>query len=80
MNGQKSKASQRREQLRTEYWPEDDAWTSTDEKGWFIAPRTLPLIMSLLRSKALSGKADPSKVYVELLSRHIDNGVIENGS
>lgn len=74
---QRSKASKRREDIRNEYWPADDAWTSLDEKGFFMAPRTLPLILALLRSKNLSGNSDPSKVYVELLARHIDNGVVE---
>jgi hypothetical protein len=33
--------------------------------------------MTLLKSKVLSGKLDPSQVYVELLTRHFDGGVIE---
>ena len=54
-------------------------WTSGRETGWFMAPRTLPLIMTLLRMKSLSGKLDPSKVYLELLARNIDNGIVEMG-
>jgi len=44
-----------------------------------MAPRTLPLLLSLLGEKDLSGSQDPTKVYVELLARHMDSGVIEMG-
>jgi hypothetical protein len=72
----KSAATQRRERLRQRHWPvESDLWTSKNEKGWFSAPKTLPLILSLL--KTLTDKKDPSTVYLELLSRHMDSGVIE---
>ncbi|MDX6402798.1 MAG: hypothetical protein QOH70_253 [Blastocatellia bacterium] len=71
------KASQRREELRKQFWPEDDAWTGENEKGWFMAARTLPLILALLGEKAISGTLDPTKVYVDLLARHIDGGVVE---
>jgi hypothetical protein len=30
-----------------------------------------------MQSKALSGNLDPSGVYLELLSRHIDSGIVE---
>jgi hypothetical protein len=73
-------ASQKREKLRRDFWPDEDAWTGEKEnydKGWFRAPRTIPLILGLLRSKELSGRLDPSSVYLELLARHIDGGVIE---
>jgi hypothetical protein len=53
------------------------AWTGEGEKGWFRAPRTLPLLLALLASKAVSGNTDPTRVYVELLARHIDEGVIQ---
>lgn len=53
------------------------AWLGPDERGYFCAPRTLPLLGSLLRSKEISGKNDPSRVYVELLSRHMGEGVVE---
>jgi len=33
--------------------------------------------LQLLGSKQLSGNMDPSSVYLELLARHIDNGVVE---
>jgi hypothetical protein len=70
-------ADERRAKLRDEFWPDEDAWTGEGERGWFRAPRTLPLILALLRSKQLSGNCDPSSVYAELLARHIGQGVIE---
>lgn len=77
MAGTKKKPSLRREKLREELWPNEEAWTGESEKGWFMAPRTIPLIMTLLRDKKLSGNFDPSSVYLELLARHIDGGIIE---
>jgi hypothetical protein len=73
----KTTGVEKRERLRNDYFPTEDAWTGQNEKGWFRAPRTLPLLMSLMRSKALSGRLDPSPVYLELLARHFDGGVIE---
>jgi hypothetical protein len=75
----KSSGAERREKLRKEFWPNEDAWTGENEKGWFRAPRTLPLLLGLLGEKSLSGNQDPAKVYVELFARHIDGGVIEMG-
>jgi hypothetical protein len=75
----KTSGAERREKLRNEFWPNEDAWTGDNEKGWFRAPRTLPLVLGLLGEKSLSGNQDPTKVYVELLARHIDGGVIEMG-
>jgi len=72
----KSKATQQRESIRNDIWPDEDAWTGEQEVGWFFAPRTLPLIIKLLGSKELSGSYDPTTVYLELWSRHLDGGVI----
>lgn len=72
-----AKIGQRREKIRKQYWRKDIAWTGDGEAGWFRAPRTLPLILSLLGSKAISGKKDPSSVYQELYARHLGQGVIE---
>lgn len=69
--------AEKREKLRREYFPTDDAWTGVNELGWFRAPRTLPLLLSLMRSKSLSGRVDPTQVYLELLARHIDGGIVE---
>jgi hypothetical protein len=73
-----SAATKRRRELKETYWPGDDGlWTGEDEKGWFSAPRTLPLILGLLGEKKVSNGKDPSAVYLELMSRHIDGGIIE---
>ena len=67
----------RRAKIRKDFWPNEDFWTDSKETGWFSATRTLSLILGLMDSKALSGTRAPSKVYVELLTRHFDNGIIE---
>ena len=73
-----SASTRRRRELKEQYWPEDDElWTGKDEKGWFSAPRTLPLILSLLGNKKISEGKDPAPVYLELMSRQIDNGIVE---
>ena len=73
----KRTARERREQLKTEHWSQVTCWTGTDEKGWFRCPRTLPLVLKLLADKKVTGKFDAGSVYLELLSRHMDSGVIE---
>jgi len=70
-------ATERREKLREEFFKGEDAWTGDNEKGWFRVPRTLPLILELLKDKSLSGNYDPSGVYLELMARHISGGIIE---
>lgn len=77
ISGNKRGASKRREKIRKEYWKDEDPWTGENEKGWFRAPRTLPLLLALIGSKELSGKHDLTMVYLELLARHIDGGVVE---
>jgi len=77
---QKTGNPRKRELLRKEFWPDEDAWTGENEVGWFRAPRTLPLIQCLINSKELSSGANPTSVYLELLSRQIDGGVIEMAS
>lgn len=74
-----NRAYQQRNRLREEYWPKDDAWTGESDVGWFRAPRTLSLIMTLISEKELSDNKDLSSVYLELLTCHIDNGIIEMG-
>jgi hypothetical protein len=73
----KSKAQEQREKIRRRFFTGEDAWTGENEKGWFRSPRTLPLLLLLLSSKEISGKKDVTKVYVELWSRHIGEGIIE---
>lgn len=72
--------SKKREKIRREFWSGEDAWTMTNEIGWFRAPRTLPLILQVLNLHEISGNASPGNVYLELLARHIDNGVVEMSS
>jgi hypothetical protein len=77
----KKAAQERRERYKSEYFPEVIAWTGEKpEVGWFRAPRTLPLLMALLKSKKVSDNTDATSVYLELLSRHRDTGVIEMAS
>jgi hypothetical protein len=73
----KTASGEKRAKIKEEFFGDDDAWTGEKEKGWFRAPRTLPLILDLLSSKQLSGRLDPSKAYLELLARHIDSGLVE---
>jgi hypothetical protein len=75
----KSGVAKRREEIRQYYWPTEDLWTGEKEVGWFSVPRSLPLVMTLLSSKRISGGKDPSNVYLELLSRQKGEGVIEMG-
>lgn len=77
----KKAAQERRERYRSEYFPDVIVWTGEKpEVGWFRAPRTLPLLMALLKSKKVSGTTDATSVYLELLSRHRDAGIIEMAS
>jgi hypothetical protein len=77
MSRNRTAGGDRREKLRSEFWPHEDAWTGDNEYGWFFAPRTLPLVLGLLSSKEISGNVDPTNVYLELVARHIDGGVVE---
>jgi len=68
----------RREQIKQELWPKEIAWTGEKpETGWFRAPRTLPLILALLADKRISGNSDLTGVYLELLARHRDSGIVD---
>jgi hypothetical protein len=69
----------RRAQLKERYWPKEHAWDGSGS-GWFKGPRTLPLVLALLTQKGLTGGHDVSRVYLELLSRHMDGGVVEIGN
>lgn len=71
--------SDKRAALKEEWWPDEEVY-DPPEKGWFKLARTLPLILGLLASKKVSGDVDPSRVYLELLSRHMDGGIVELGS
>src|SRR6185369_8648973 len=73
----KTPGTEKRLEIRRDYWPDEAFWTVDNNKGYFSAPRTLPLLLKLLRDKNLSNNCDPSSVYVELFSRHMGEGVIE---
>src|SRR5437870_5052588 len=71
--------SNRRAQWKERYWPDEVAWSGTGN-GWFKGPRTLPLVLSLLSRKDLTAGRDVSRVYLELMARHMDGGVVEIGN
>lgn len=71
--------SDRRAKLKKQYWADQAAWNGMGS-GWFKGPRTLPLILGLLSNKGLTEGRDVSRVYLELLARHMDGGVIEIGN
>ncbi len=79
---QKSNAQKHREQVRDEFWSGEIAWTGEKpEAGWFRAPRSLPLVLALLRTEKVTGsRIDPAGVYLELLARHRDTGIVEMGN
>jgi hypothetical protein len=75
---EKTKPQLHREEIKAEFWDHDIAWTGDKPAtGWFRAPRTLPLILTLLADKKISGKSDLTGVYLELLARHRDSGIVE---
>jgi hypothetical protein len=76
---EKTGAAARRATIRQSHFAGLDLWTGEKETGWFPMPRTLPLILSLIDSKDISDKKKSSSVYLELLSRHRSDGVIEMG-
>jgi hypothetical protein len=71
--------AERRAQHKERYWKYEESWNGSGS-GWFKAPRTLPLILALLSDKQLTGGRDVARVYLELLARHMDGGVIEIGN
>jgi hypothetical protein len=73
----KTRGQELRESIRQKIWPGDDAWTGENEKGFFQAPRTLPLILLLISMKKIGTKGNAARVYLELWSRHMGGGVIE---
>lgn len=74
---QPNSLEKRRVFLRKRIWGDDVRPWSTGEKGFFMAPRTLPLILGLLSEKSFSGKTDVSQVYLELFASHRDGGIVD---
>lgn len=73
----KSAKTDERTTVRERFFGGVPVWTGEGNKGWFRSPRTLPLLLTLLRSKALSDRQDPSTAYLALWARMVDGGVIE---
>jgi hypothetical protein len=69
----------RRSHLKQQYWPHEQEWDGMGN-GWFKSPRTLPLILALLSEKELTAGRDVARVYLELLARHMDAGIVEVGN
>jgi hypothetical protein len=76
-----NKHVEKRASLRQELWPSEIPFEiPKGTNGWFMTFRTIPLILSLLREKNVSGggtKGDVANVYLELLSRHMGGGLVE---
>jgi hypothetical protein len=86
-----TQADSKRLKRRDELWPDaEDLVGNPEEKGWWRAPRVLPLLLSLTRDKRITpapcapsrrpGKVkvlDCSSVYLELLSRDFGQGFVE---
>jgi hypothetical protein len=71
------KFSCKRTELRESFWPGSDRliWSRQKCDGFATVPRTLPLILRLI--KELCPKGDPSRVYVDLWSRVHDEGFVD---
>jgi hypothetical protein len=74
-----SKYEVKRTALRERLFPGEIAY-EPPEKGFIKATRALPLVLGLLGSKEISGDKDPSRVYLELLGRCMDSGIVELNS
>ncbi len=74
-----TKHSDRRLAMRDEVFGDEVAY-DPPEKGWFKVSRALPLLLGLMASKGISRELDPTRVYLELLSRHFDGGFVELGA
>src|SRR5947209_91097 len=74
----RNRAEARREQLREQLWPnvEPLLWNRKREKGFCTLPRTIPLILCLIRELSEKGK-DASGVYLDLWFRAFDDCLIE---
>lgn len=74
----KSRGELQREQTREELWPNSagEIWKGANERGYWPAPRVLPLILSLLDELSGKGK-ECARVYLDLLSRDFGQGLVE---
>ncbi len=73
-------AAQRRNKVRERLWPQDGAyWKGPKDRGFFCAPRSVSLIIRMLNTKSIAGAENLGSVYLELLSRHLGEGLVEMG-
>jgi hypothetical protein len=74
----RNRSDARREQLREQLWPGvgPQLWNRKRESGFCTLPRTLPLILSLIRELSEKGK-DASSVYLDLWFRAFDDSLVE---
>jgi len=77
--GMKTVAERKLKQLREQYFPDSEAriWRAEAEKGYCCVPRSLPLMRVLLCDKAIVGSANCDGVYLDLLSRSKESGIVE---
>lgn len=75
----KTKADERRGTLRDSLWPgqEEYVWAGPAERGYWCAPRVLPLLLTLTSEKSIVGEFDCSSAYVDLMSRDFGQGFVE---
>ena len=78
-DGKSQKFSKRRTTLRERFWPNSGEliWSRHTHVGFTTIPRTLPLILRLIKELSPKGKGDPSRVYFDLWSRVYDEGFVE---
>src|SRR6266705_1905449 len=72
-----TKWDQKRLAKRDSIWEDasDVIWNRKNEAGFITIPRTLSMMMTLLRH--FGEKNDPSRVYFELWCRQRDDGYVE---
>lgn len=70
---------QRLRELRRIIWPglREEVWSMGGDARNFCAPRTLPLLFRILDSKRLRGDKDVSRTFLDLISRHRGEGIVE---
>jgi hypothetical protein len=75
-----NKQTEKRAALRRVLWPDEVPFdTPPGTNGWFKAFRTLPLVLRIIRLKSVTGGGrfgDAGHVYLELVSRHMDGGLV----
>jgi hypothetical protein len=74
----KTRDELRREKIRDEHWADTAPirWPPSDGKGWFKAPRVLPVLLQILTTKSVVATGNPSNVYIELLSNAWEDGLL----